>query len=297
MTKTNLSIGNLALTGTVIFGTVTGLLAPTTATSATLNASSGGTFTFDLDRDALGQYVFGSAFGNNGYYLANFWNTADSDYTNPANADGNLAAAVGTTEISALNRVHDLTAVGANPTGQAAGRHVQGTTSGFSIDSNTLTGVPITSIGLSGVVGEKLGMTGVQGFYAPNYPGALINGDFSLQYDPSRQVSGASGWFIANNISFTMAVYDLANLALTSTDETNWLLTGDLLMAPDNASMLLGDAYVDVGNFSLGVGSYAAPVPVPAAVWLFGSGLMGLFGASRRKSHVTASVRGEGAHE
>jgi len=27
-----------------------------------------------------------------------------------------------------------------------------------------------------------------------------------------------------------------------------------------------------------------APVPVPAAIWLMGSGLMGLFGFSRKKS-------------
>ncbi len=297
MTNMNFSIGKLALTGAFAFGAMTGLLASTTASATTLNASSGGTFTFDLDSNALGQYVFGSAVGNNGYYLANFWDTAASDYANPANTDNSFVGATGTAEIPALNLVHELTATGPNPTGQASGRHVVGTTAGFAIDSGTLAGVPITSIGLGGVVGEKLGMTGVQGFFAPNYPGTLINGDFSLQYDPSRQVSGASGWFIANNISFTMAVYDLANLALTSTDETNWLLTGDLLMAPDNASMLLGDAYVDVGNFSLGVGSYAAPVPVPAAFWLFGSGLMGLFGASRRKSPVEAGVRGEGAHE
>ncbi len=33
----------------------------------------------------------------------------------------------------------------------------------------------------------------------------------------------------------------------------------------------------------------ASAVPVPAAVWLFGSALMGLFGASRRKSSAIAA--------
>ena len=31
---------------------------------------------------------------------------------------------------------------------------------------------------------------------------------------------------------------------------------------------------------------YLAPVPIPSAIWLFGSGLLGLIGISRRKSHT-----------
>jgi len=40
-----------------------------------------------------------------------------------------------------------------------------------------------------------------------------------------------------------------------------------------------------------GPGSYilTAETPIPAAVWLFGSALMGLFGASRRKSTAVAA--------
>ena len=36
------------------------------------------------------------------------------------------------------------------------------------------------------------------------------------------------------------------------------------------------------GYFSVGLGT-VEPVPVPAAVWLFGSGLLGLFGVAKRK--------------
>jgi len=35
-----------------------------------------------------------------------------------------------------------------------------------------------------------------------------------------------------------------------------------------------------------GSGAYTAPVPIPAAVWLFGSGLLGLLGIARRKKFV-----------
>lgn len=42
-------------------------------------------------------------------------------------------------------------------------------------------------------------------------------------------------------------------------------------------SLTAGDSVSFTSNFDV------APVPVPAAVWLFGSGLLGLFGVSRRK--------------
>jgi hypothetical protein len=35
-------------------------------------------------------------------------------------------------------------------------------------------------------------------------------------------------------------------------------------------------------------GTHVAPVPVPAAVWLFGSGLIGLAGLTRRARHQAA---------
>jgi hypothetical protein len=42
-------------------------------------------------------------------------------------------------------------------------------------------------------------------------------------------------------------------------------------------SLTSGDSVAFTSNFDV------VPVPVPAAVWLFGSGLLGLFGVSRRK--------------
>jgi len=42
-------------------------------------------------------------------------------------------------------------------------------------------------------------------------------------------------------------------------------------------SLTAGDSVSFTSNFDV------VPVPVPAAIWLFGSGLLGLFGASRRK--------------
>jgi hypothetical protein len=58
------------------------------------------------------------------------------------------------------------------------------------------------------------------------------------------------------------------------------------LQAPDNISV---DAMLDPlftpsdSNYTVLISSNLQPVPVPAAVWLFGSGLIGLIGVARRK--------------
>ncbi len=249
------------------------VIASATAEAITLNAPSGGTFTMNLDREALTPYF--------GYRLTSFWDTAASDYTNAANSGDGLVSQIGTAEISAVNRVFDVTPIGSDPTGQAPQRFVKGTSSNFSIDSDTL----------AGVAGAQVGMTGVQGFYAPSWPpagGALVNGDFSVAYDTNRQTGGRSGWYLANNIYFTMVVYDFSNLSLAFTDANNWQLSGDLLMSPENGGMLRGPSLNDVGNFCLGTGSYSgcgqvSEVPLPAAVWLLGSGLLGVAGTATRK--------------
>ena len=57
-------------------------------------------------------------------------------------------------------------------------------------------------------------------------------------------------------------------------------LVGNVSGATDYTLVLSGNA----GNGASYGGSIAvAPVPVPAAVWLFGSALMGMLGVSRRK--------------
>lgn len=60
--------------------------------------------------------------------------------------------------------------------------------------------------------------------------------------------------------------------------------TGDLLLFSD-AAFTDANLYFEASE-SLFVGNYSfyAPVPVPAAVWMLGSGLVGLIGLKRRKS-------------
>lgn len=276
--------------------TISGFLAPASASADVLSAASGvGTFTINFDRDAFAP-LYGGTLANPGIFHAGFFNTAASDYSS-VSGDAMMGAVYPYSEQSSTSLVHDITATGPNPTGQANQRYVRGTTADFAVHTlgNTVTGG----------AGE-LGMTGVQviGIGAGPWAGfGMVYGDYTLTYDPTAQAdqagstTGLTGWYLQNHIygpGFFMNAYDLANLSVVVTDANNWKMTGDLLMSGSNSSMLLATEGTDMGNFCLGVGSYSgcaatpAAVPVPGAVWLFGTGLLGAIGAGRRKLTVSA---------
>lgn len=272
-----------------------GLLAPVTANAiavTTPTSGAGATFSLSIDAAAMNTYILGT-----GMYTSKFWNTADSNYT--SKPDSFFIADNDTVADTSSAFIFDVTAKGANPSGQATNRFVKSTSTTFVINDD-LTGA------------GRLGMTGVLGYYLPNYygPGSgsgLFSGDFSLTYNQAaRQAvytddyalsATPSGWSLTNNISgITLPSYDLDNLALTYVDANNWKFEGDMLMSPENGTFLLGAALQDVGNFCLGVGSFGgcsnpvttSAVPVPGAFWLFGGAMSALIGVVRRKSVLPA---------
>ena len=114
--------------------------------------------------------------------------------------------------------------------------------------------------GASGTFFDATGGTTVAALNAPSSSGTWGNG----------QVSGAavgtavSFYNIIGNV-FTSAADGLAShAAATTTYNGFWYLGTD-------------------GSLSYNIAS-ASPVPLPAAVWLFGSGLLGLFGVGRRRA-------------
>ena len=146
-----------------------------------------------------------------------------------------------------------------------------------------------------------------------NSPGALeVNGDFTLASGATMVMeieSDGAGGYLFDQL-FVTGNYDLQGQVrfslLSGVDETifqNVFSVGDFFQAGTSAS---GTAITDTtlfdgvellaanGDswFSIGFkpdGSFAAtpttaPVPVPATVWLFGSGLIGLLGMARRKA-------------
>lgn len=290
----------LASAGMLAIISAAGFLAPASASADVLNASSGiGTFTINFDREAFAVLQGGSS-ASPGLFNARFYDGAASDPTNPINEMNNLLyGAAPYSEQSSTNLVHGISSVA--PASQATDRYVQGTTSNFEVTTSgsTVTG-GAGSLGLTGVQVLGIGTGPYAGF-------ALAYGDYSLVYDPTAQAdeadfvggssAGLSGWYLQNHIgglSFFIDAYDIANLSVVANDANNWKMTGDLLMSASNVFMLGGNQGDDMGNFCLGVGSYSgcsAPVsevPVPGAVWMFGTGVLGMMGAARRKLRVLA---------
>ncbi|TKB72383.1 MAG: VPLPA-CTERM sorting domain-containing protein [Nitrospira sp.] len=150
-----------------------------------------------------------------------------------------------------------------------AGRSAQPTA--FTFDSSDLTGTATGQIGLGGVM--RFDVNPLLG------GGDLLIGDFTLAYDATR-IQG-SGWFLKNNIGFPLAAFDTTNVN-TTTGPNAFSLLGNLTVSPEFGGLFLAPTDIGkvVGTFSF---QTPAPVPLPAAVWLFGSGLIGLVGIARRR--------------
>jgi len=100
----------------------------------------------------------------------------------------------------------------------------------------------------------------------------MLDNTNSVPAGLEADVSFALGW------NFTLAAGDLVTINLNLSDVLN--TSGFYLQHTDN----------EVGsNFDLSESVYywsdltISPVPVPAAIWLFGSGLVGLIGLGLRK--------------
>ena len=128
---------------------------------------------------------------------------------------------------------------------------------------------------------------------------AFINGNFRDAWLRFRfQDSTANGWHISlEDTNFFDAPWQSYSVTFDTTwdDVTamanGWVKESDgTLTATPSFSGLWDDVYTsevrilaDRGSVA-GIDNYmASAVPVPAAVWLFGSGLIGLIGLTRRK--------------
>lgn len=124
---------------------------------------------------------------------------------------------------------------------------------------------------------------------------ALGWGDITQSSTPSAsftQTSNADGWI-------SVDVTDLLAAMLTSGIDNGFALTQeDYGVVRTGAGAVAVSAFCDsestsgacaMGDFSPYLEITPSAVPVPAAVWLFGSGLLGLVGVARRKGNILAS--------
>ncbi len=223
---------------------LTGLMASTTASASLVTGNA----TITIDNSAFAAANF---YGN---YIETHWGAADNTLAIDATATGGTTLSTTGSNVMSF-AVNTNTTTISYPSAGAYGRTVQATDMDV---SNTATG----QIGLSGAM-------------RINGPGGVL-----APYD-LKLVKTEGVW----NIS----TYDTAFggndfLTLTSVNESvsgggELLLSGDLQMTGTWAGMLGADTSAIVGSFNL----TPSAVPVPAAVWLFGTGLIGLVGVGKRK--------------
>lgn len=235
------------------FGSALGSLAGSAATVT-------GTATITIDNTAFAAASVYAGGYPNGWIVNTFY---DSSY----NTTGITSSTVGGETIAPTGPTAMLFPVNTNSTTIAYpsagdwGRTVQATTMDA---SNTSVG----QIGLSG------------GWALSGQPGFLSPYDFSL-------TKTGSTWNIrTNDTGFGYQNFlVLANVSESLNGNGELLLSGDLKWTGLWASLVHADTSAVVGTFSL---TPSAPVPVPAAVWLFGSAMAGLLSLGRKKSSISA---------
>lgn len=234
---------------------------PTISPAATVTS---GTLTMNLDRDALAQMVLNPSGTPPTLFLEEFF-TSPSLTGAQINDVVNTNIVPGNGEIPATGLAYSVTgSTVTNP----AGRAIQATN--FTYDPSNLTGTAAGQIGLEGVLR-----------FMGNFAGILATGDYALKYDATRvgNAAGGSGWYLLNNYGFPIPGFDLIDVTASS-NPFSLALSGNLAWSPEVTSAFFHPS--DLGR-TVGTFSFASPVPVPAAAWLFGSGVIGLAGLARRR--------------
>jgi len=142
-----------------------------------------------------------------------------------------------------------------------------------------------TSTCTSGCTGQAFGELVLADTYTPGTN--LVNTDFiSFSYESSSGSFSVPNEWNFNRISGVLpeiSGYALEYIELDFVEDNTGLHaftdgTWDLEFAPFGTDY---NITLDAGNSMIWT---TAPVPVPAAVWLFGSGLIGLIGFAKRKA-------------
>ncbi|NOT10792.1 MAG: VPLPA-CTERM sorting domain-containing protein [Methylococcaceae bacterium] len=246
-------------------------------TNSQASTVSGGVLTVNLNRDAL---IAGTILDNTpapSIYAEEFWDASAASKTFLEVRDDNTPLNLtdyAANEIYAIGLQYAVNSasIAPNPLGR------QNRATNFSFDPNDLFGTATGGIGLNGVIRFRVDV---------NPPtNRVLLGDMTLEYHPELEgaTPGRSGWLLVNHIGFDADGFELFDVTTQ--------LTGDSLTLNGNLGFGWGFDHVGaqaarlndtrIGTFSF----QTTVVPLPAAVWMFLSGAIGLGLASYRKRQV-----------
>lgn len=233
----------------------TSLLAPASASAALVSGEA--TITIDNTAFAAASVNAGGGYPN-GWIVQTHWGASDNTLgITSSTGGGTLITATGDTAM--LFPVNTNTTTNSYPASGPYGRTEQATT----MDAGN------TSAGQIGLSGAWVLNGQPSGFLSPY--------DFSL-------VKSAGTWNIRTfDTGFGYQNFlKLTNVSESVNGSGGLLLSGDLQWTGLWAGLTSANTNAVVGTFNLA----PSAVPVPAAVWLFGSALMGLLGLQKRKMAV-----------
>lgn len=263
-----------AVTGILALSAVTGFLVPSTASAAQVS----GVASITIDNTAV------LASKPDLWYYQNFWGTGDETQFINSNATGGTTLSSSGTNTQNLAVNSNLTtSVSLAPCTLPSCNPVPGVHYGRTLQATTMDNSEAL---LANGNGKQIGLNGSYRMKeTSNTPTYLVNSDLSLRkYGTEWNIlSYDSGFNYAN-------MFRLGNVSESLDGLGNLVLTGDLFWSAPFAGGNLSwsqlfpgsNLSLDLGDFNLSVP--AAPVPVPAAAWLFGGSLATLFASIRRKS-------------
>jgi hypothetical protein len=239
-------------------GAFTGLLASTSASASPISGAA----TISIDNAAV------KAAHPSEWYFQTFFGPSDNAVGINLNAPGGTALDPNGVSTQTLAVNTNLTTIVVTPPAPPShyGRTLQATTMDTS-DAST-----------ANANGKQVGLEGAFRM--------TETGTSYLAPQDLRLVKTAGEWFLQ---SFDSG-FQYANLFkigdITDTMSTNGQLSGNLYFTSGFSwgGLIGADPTVSVGTFNLA----PAAVPVPAAIWLFGSGLLGLLGSIRKKATMAA---------
>jgi len=222
---------------------LTGLVASTSANASLVSGNA----TITIDNTA---FIAANGYGN---HVETHWGASDNTLgIDAATAGGTTLSLTGSNAMSFA--VNTNTTTIDYPLAGAYGRTVQATT----MDTSDTT----------------VGQIGFSGAMRINGPGGVLT-----PYD-LRLVKTAGTWNIStyDNAFGSNDFLTLSSVIESVNGNGELLLSGNLQLTGLWKGMLGADSSI-IGTFNLA----PSAVPVPAAVWLFGTGIIGLVGAGKRK--------------